>query len=126
KTAYSITFIAFFILVSFIYLRTDLPNSVVSLALFSVPATIVFTTAVYLSTRRFGAPRSGLPALIASALLVASGILFYSAARRPFRLGQDSFEPNLVFLFAPQYLLLSSVFLSLLLYAWAWKRQIRN
>ena len=83
---------------------------------------LVAGAALLVATRRFGMAETGLPGLIGAGILVATAIVLYSIALKPFRSGEDEFEPSLVFLFAPIYLFVASVVVSVFVVVWSWWR----
>src|SRR5687768_11317786 len=104
KSAYLIVFIGLFVFVGFVMLYFGSWG----LTVFGAPPFLVLCGAIYLTTRRCGVVRAGFPALISAIILVIVEAVLYSTWLRPFIPGQDKYEPNLVFIFAPQYLLLAS------------------
>jgi len=124
RAAFAILFIGIAVLAVFVASYVSPGRWVLAAELTLAGAIPLFMTiaVLFLSARRFGAVESGLPGLIGSIALVVAGMALYSVALRPSCPGLDEFEPNLVFLFAPMHLFVTSIFVSLFILGWSWRR----
>jgi hypothetical protein len=81
----------------------------------------VVAGAAAISARFFGYEAASLPGLAGAVSAIVGGGLLYAQALRP-RTLDDTFEPNLVFLFAPIYLGVVASLLAVVIVLASWRR----
>ena len=128
KPAYAVLAVGTTALALFVasYFGSSLTLTAVQLFLLGSVPLVLFATVLYALTRRFGSAAVRGAGVIGSVALVIVGTYLYSVARRPFQVGHDEFEPNLVFIFAPITLFVLTVVLSLAAFGWLWRQERSN